>query len=374
MFASPRNLILAVLAAVLVAAGLIFYAWRPVFKTASEATAPENAGKVSFLSSSGAGSGVFWRVSALPRQIFDNTLRASDDNQQQELLSPALSASASASTKLSPDELRKKHFALLYPEVYLDYLRKNQDWLLSEGVLKPEEKVEFKNEDEVFAFLRKLSDYLYQKKVIFEDPSPTFDAEIEILKKLHNGEAEALERGIVRPVGPASFLKTFSSLALELFGVKIAYAAGECYRDAGPNPIVGANDKTICCDCGVQRIGKVVFPVPDTPGCKSFGGQCNVANFGCLNGAGWGGNAIWDPASKICGYDAGSGGFGIFGIISKIFGVLGAISGIIENLPGLGDTNFTGGIIQNVPEAGPGASFPTPIIKDLPSGPELINI
>ena len=197
--------------------------------------------------------------------------------------------------------------------------------------------------------------------------------EIETLKKLHNGEAEALERGILRPVGPSGFIGKIKFLALKLLGIKTAYAAGECYRDAGPNPIVGANTPTICCDCGIQRIGKIVFPVPDAVGCKTFGGQCNVANFGCLNGAGWGGNAIWDPASKICGYDAG-GGFSFLGIIGKIFGVFGAVPGIIGNLPGLGDTNFTGGIIQNVPGVGSGTSFPTPIIKDLPSGPELINI
>src|SRR3989338_2364992 len=175
------------------------------------------------------------------------------------------------------------------------------------------------------------------KKIIFTDPAAAFDSEIETLKKLHNGEAEALERGILRPVGPSSFLGGFKLWALKLLGIKAAYVAGECYREAGQNQIVGENTPTICCDCGIQRIGKIVFPVPDAVGCKSFGGQCNVANFGCLNGAGWGGNAIWDPASKICGYDAG-GGFSFLGIIGKIFGVFGIISDLGDFLGGaLGD-------------------------------------
>ncbi|MDP3762908.1 MAG: hypothetical protein Q8Q97_02445 [bacterium] len=367
MLLRRRNLILVVLAAALASAGLIFYAWRAAFKVAGEVPAPEGAYK-----------------SVAARQIFDGTRLTQETGQPEGLLSPArteeflqrrleASVSVSAPPKLSPDELRKKYFTLLYPEVYLNYLRKNQDFMVSEGALKSEEKVEFKNEDEVFSFLKKLGTHLYQKKVIFEDPSRTFDAEIETLKKLHSGEAEAMERGILRPVGPSGFIGKIKFLALKLLGIKTAYAAGECYRDAGPNPIVGANTPTICCDCGIQRIGKIVFPVPDAVGCKTFGGQCNVANFGCLNGAGWGGNAIWDPASKICGYDAG-GGFSFLGIIGKIFGIFGAVSGIIENLPGLGDTNFTGGIIQNVPGVEPGTSFPTPIIKNLPSGPELINI
>ena len=365
-----------VLAAALASAGLIFYAWRAAFKVAGEVPESEGTNKsVAF--------GVFGRLDTPARQIFDGARLAAQTNQPESLLSPAQTeeflqkrlevVSSPAPLALSPDELRKKYFSLLYPEVYLSYLRDNQDWLVSEGVLKPEEKVEFKNEDEVFAFLKKLGAYVYSKKIIFTDPAAAFDSEIETLKKLHNGEAEALERGILRPVGPSGFIGKIKFLALKLLGIKTAYAAGECYRDAGPNPIVGANTPTICCDCGIQRIGKIVFPVPDAVGCKTFGGQCNVANFGCLNGAGWGGNAIWDPASKICGYDAG-GGFSFLGIIGKIFGVFGAVPGIIGNLPGLGDTNFTGGIIQNVPGVGSGTSFPTPIIKDLPSGPELINI
>jgi len=376
MLSRRRNLILVVSAVSIASAGLIFYVWRAAFKVAGEVMAPEGVYKsVAF--------GVFGRLDTRPRQIFDGTRLTQETNQPEGLLSPARTeeflqkrlevVSSPAPLALSPDELRKKYFSLLYPEVYLSYLRDNQDWLVSEGVLKPEEKVEFKNEDEVFAFLKKLGAYVYSKKIIFTDPAAAFDSEIETLKKLHNGEAEALERGILRPVGPSGFIGKIKFLALKLLGIKTAYAAGECYRDAGPNPIVGANTPTICCDCGIQRIGKIVFPVPDAVGCKTFGGQCNVANFGCLNGAGWGGNAIWDPASKICGYDAG-GGFSFLGIIGKIFGVFGAVPGIIGNLPGLGDTNFTGGIIQNVPGVGSGTSFPTPIIKDLPSGPELINI
>ena len=340
MLSRRRNLILVVLAAALASAGLIFYAWRAAFKIAGEATAPEGAYKsVAF--------GVFGRLDTPARQIFDGARLAAQTNQPESLLSPAQTeeflqkrlevVSSPAPLALSPDELRKKYFSLLYPEVYLSYLRDNQDWLVSEGVLKPEEKVEFKNEDEVFAFLKKLGAYVYSKKIIFTDPAAAFDSEIETLKKLHNGEAEALERGILRPVGPSGFIGKIKFLALKLLGIKTAYAAGECYRDAGPNPIVGANTPTICCDCGIQRIGKIVFPVPDAVGCKTFGGQCNVANFGCLNGAGWGGNAIWDPASKICGYDAG-GGFSFLGIIGKIFGVFGIISDLGDFLGGaLGD-------------------------------------
>ena len=329
-----------VLAAALASAGLIFYAWRAAFKVAGEVPAPEGAYKsVAF--------GVFGRLDTRAGRIFDGTRLTQETNQPKGLLSPARTeeflqkrlevVSSPAPLVLSPDELRKKYFSLLYPEVYLSYLRDNQDWLVSEGVLKPEEKVEFKNEDEVFAFLKKLGAYVYSKKIIFTDPAAAFDSEIETLKKLHNGEAEALERGILRPVGPSGFIGKIKFLALKLLGIKTAYAAGECYRDAGPNPIVGANTPTICCDCGIQRIGKIVFPVPDAVGCKTFGGQCNVANFGCLNGAGWGGNAIWDPASKICGYDAG-GGFSFLGIIGKIFGVFGIISDLGDFLGGaLGD-------------------------------------
>ena len=340
MLSRRRNLILVVLAAALASAGLIFYAWRAAFKVAGEVPAPEGAYKsVAF--------GVFGRLDTRAGRIFDGTRLTQETNQPKGLLSPARTeeflqkrlevVSSPAPLVLSPDELRKKYFSLLYPEVYLSYLRDNQDWLVSEGVLKPEEKVEFKNEDEVFAFLKKLGAYVYSKKIIFTDPAAAFDSEIETLKKLHNGEAEALERGILRPVGPSGFIGKIKFLALKLLGIKTAYAAGECYRDAGPNPIVGANTPTICCDCGIQRIGKIVFPVPDAVGCKTFGGQCNVANFGCLNGAGWGGNAIWDPASKICGYDAG-GGFSFLGIISKIFGVFGIISDLGDFLGGaLGD-------------------------------------
>src|SRR3989338_2747323 len=340
MLSRRRNLILVVLAAALASAGLIFYAWRAAFKVAGEVPAPEGAYKsVAF--------GVFGRLDTRAGRIFDGTRLTQETNQPKGLLSPARTeeflqkrlevVSSPAPLVLSPDELRKKYFSLLYPEVYLSYLRDNQDWLVSEGVLKPEEKVEFKNEDEVFAFLKKLGAYVYSKKIIFTDPAAAFDSEIETLKKLHNGEAEALERGILRPVGPSGFIGKIKFSALKLLGIKTAYAAGECYRDAGPNPIVGANTPTICCDCGIQRIGKIVFPVPDAVGCKSFGGQCNVANFGCLNGAGWGGNAIWDPASKICGYDAG-GGFSFLGIIGKIFGVFGIISDLGDFLGGaLGD-------------------------------------
>ncbi len=291
MLLRQRNLILVVLVAALASAGLIFYAWRAAFKAASEVPAPEGAYK-------SVASSVF-QLDTRAVRIFDGTRLTAQINQPEGLLSPArteeflqkrleAAVSLSAPPKLSPDELRKKYFSLLYPEVYLSYLRGNQDWLVSEGVLRPEEKVEFKNEDEVFSFLKKLGAYVYSKKIIFTDPAAAFDSEIETLKKLHNGEAEAIERGILRPVGPSGFIGKIKFSALKLLGIKTAYAAGECYRDAGPNPIVGANTPTICCDCGIQRIWKIVFPVPDAVGCKSFGGQCNVANFGCLNGAGWG--------------------------------------------------------------------------------------
>ncbi|HEY4527750.1 MAG TPA: hypothetical protein VJL09_01785, partial [Candidatus Paceibacterota bacterium] len=170
MLSRRRNLILVVLAAALASAGLIFYAWRAAFKVAGEVPESEGTNKsVAF--------GVFDRLDTPARQIFDGARLAAQTNQPKGLLSPAQTeeflqkrlevASSPAPLALSPDELRKKYFSLLYPEVYLSYLRDNQDWLVSEGVLKPEEKVEFKNEDEVFAFLKKLGAYVYSKKIIF---------------------------------------------------------------------------------------------------------------------------------------------------------------------------------------------------------------
>lgn len=58
----------------------------------------------------------------------------------------------------------------------------------------------------------------------------------------------------------------------------------DCYAEAGPNPIPGSNLWAPCCDCGIPVKG---FCIP----------------IGCLNLLCRYGNAIWDPATGICGCD-----------------------------------------------------------------------
>lgn len=214
---------------------------------------------------------------------------------------------------LSDTELRNKHFSRLYPKVYLDYLRENQEYLISEGEIKPEDKKEFKNEDEVFAFLKEFEEYICEVSGDDELCDQTsFGQEIEDLKKLHTLEARIFENsGELLLPSPESGLWFKLRLAIDWFaGIEIVRAQvlgrvqvgrDDCYQGSGFNKKIGSNLITPCCACGLHRFGDHVLFVED---CRRFSsGKCNVRNFGCLNGPGHKRNAIWDSVSKICGFD-----------------------------------------------------------------------
>ena len=238
---------------------------------------------------------------------------------------------SSSTSSLSAAELRQKYFKVLNPPSYLSYLNQAQDFLVEEGTLNSSEKVSFQNEDEVFSLLQKLNSYLCS---LLADPEnfysqqdyldarnnsycddASFLSSVETLKAFQNTEAELLEKGILPSGRQGSFLwgifrmieNFFAPAALAQLGNALGGAV--CYQEAGLNPIVGMQVITPCCDCGneIIRRGRILH----VEHCSFFStGRCNFTNLGCLNGPGFGGNAIWDPMTGICGFDSllGAGG------------------------------------------------------------------
>ena len=220
-----------------------------------------------------------------------------------------------ASTQpLGDYELRNKYFSRLYPKVYLDYLRENQEYLISDGWIKPESKMEFKNEDEVFVFLKSFDEYVCKASndsaLCNQD---FFENSVAELKRLHTLEARIFENAgeqLLRQ--PQSNLWLKLRLAADWFlGIEIVRAQtlgraqlgkDDCYQGSGLNKKIGSNLITPCCSCGLHRFGRVVVNVED---CRRFESRkCNVRNYGCLNGPGYKKNAIWDSVSKFCGFES----------------------------------------------------------------------
>ncbi|MBI2609790.1 hypothetical protein HYW53_01265 [Candidatus Giovannonibacteria bacterium] len=319
-----KNIIILIFAVVVLALGFIIFVWRAALENSAEKKSMDSAQNVR-KSLSLAENWPLSKTLVVPTPKMDgNPLSKSDENQARieklrENLLPAqdfyaFSIPASKTDAKTVDmerELRKKYFSTLYPSQYMDFLKANQDFLISEGTLKPEEKVQFASEDEIFIFLKKLDVYLVSIGLIRAQSEPEFKEDIEKLIEYQNFEVKIMEsKQSLRNIFKTAFNKIFgieetsaaSLLGTLTGGIGVELGIDTCWQDPTYNVMTGAQSITPCCECGLQRFGKIVVPI--TACTKMSGGKCNVRNFGCLNGPGYKANAIWDSVTRLCGFDS----------------------------------------------------------------------
>lgn len=172
-------------------------------------------------------------------------------------------------------------FSKIWPDFYIQYLRNMQDVLVQEGIYT-EKKYDFALESEIFTFLDDFIAFLLQNNVLTSQ-----DAD-----RLRKGLREDLPWSQDAELYMRERAQRILKFIFAFFAGNEAYAqfsfpfspGGDCYKDLAPlNPVPGVNLWAPCCDCEVD-FG--AGPVP----------------IGCLNAvcAAWP-NAIWDPATGICG-------------------------------------------------------------------------
>jgi len=200
----------------------------------------------------------------------------------------------------------KEIFEKLYPSSFRDILLELQDFMISEGVLEKEERVDFQTEEEIMDFAKKAIKFFEQKKVISSEDAERFiEIGIPQWRKIKHQEAENLRQG--KPQGVIGFYKkvlnnsvcqesqrsfNLSGNIRELFFGEIfqpAFAATvplcpPCFKyGAGIGPFPGVALWAPTCDDWMLLLGKI--PVPT----------------GCLNKVCVCCNAIWDCTTGICG-------------------------------------------------------------------------
>jgi len=234
------------------------------------------------------------------------------------------SPTGGSSLTFHPALSEEQIFERLWPQSYRNSLVMLQGLMVKDGfILESEQVLHITSDQQIYPILQKIVDYAeLQKWVVPEDA-----------KKLRRGIGELertiiTERNILRASGamsnavlpggqridktPMSKQSFFSAI---IDGLKYSLAVNaanaqssgggswvtspDCYKDLSPNnPVPGVNLWAFCCNCGCKYVYYTCVFVPD---CGPNSTYCDVP-FGCLNlvCGGWP-NAIWDPATGICG-------------------------------------------------------------------------
>jgi hypothetical protein len=201
-------------------------------------------------------------------------------------------------------------FKIAYPDYYVDALKRWQDLMAKDGYFDKEGKYEFRNEDELFAFLFDFIDYFAKKGFISQEQKERFIYGVDVeLRHLNNYERFLLRK----PIG-LNLENLFASIGVSLIN-KAEAVAGDCFRAGPPNPLPGPNLWAICCNCGIGCGPDGCWEVARcsnasgagvclTPDCLGKAEPCEE-QLGCLGEEVCPPplNAIWDPMTGICGCD-----------------------------------------------------------------------
>lgn len=211
----------------------------------------------------------------------------------------------------------KEVFDQIWPPSYIEALKSVEKTLKDTGFLDSNKRISFASDGDIYKFLKLQVDFAEKNTWISKEEAGRFrDAITNILPQIIASERAALFRG-QNSINTVPGYQQFTNVPASpqnrlndlLDGLKYVFSLAQpaeaawirgvvCYKDDAPlNPAPGFNGATFCCNCGKRCRPRCVF-VPD---CGTFGAGCDI-HFGCLNNVCrfWP-NAIWNPATGICG-------------------------------------------------------------------------
>lgn len=308
-------------------------------------------------------SGTFFWPNLSSETLFSDTLFVESNSQIQDPISSFLDSSQkfmgnvlntsvfqtqgitvpAENSFLSDEEVFKK----IWPDVYRKYLTDTQNLVILDGTLAAgaenvfvdrgldevqEESApnfnwaipdaqritSFSTDEDIYKAYEVILDQAYKQGYITETDYRNFQKGLrEILPALVEEEKRFIRQGepqsLILPGGQqlAAAGNTREAVMDILDGLKYVFFVAEpanaawvrspdCYKDDDPgNQILGFNGSTFCCNCGLRHRSRCRWRFVND--CGTNGSGCDI-QLGCLNKVcGGKPNAIWDPASGICG-------------------------------------------------------------------------
>ena len=200
-----------------------------------------------------------------------------------------------------PPEKPEKEYPFLFPDEYISYLEDVKNLMKDDNIIIDNSLT---TNNDVLEFLDQLIDYFYNKGFINREQQKNFHEGVRInfvFLKNEYDQGFISNSGNYKPGKLTSFefFESFLVVTKNIFGVSAALAQAECYVGRVPTGIPGFNQFISCCNCGLYRHHDHYHYTNDC-GIPSV---CDI-DLGCLNRlAGRTGNAIWDPMTRICGFD-----------------------------------------------------------------------
>ena len=174
-------------------------------------------------------------------------------------------------------------FSKVWPDFYIAYLEKMQDAMISAGARTTGERVSFTSGKVIVSFLNDFITFLVAKGVV----SPVQEAGLRQGLNVALPETQEVELRAMTKKEQSSLenitQKLLAFLVAPVCAQGVPFIGGDCYKDSNITGPPGINLWAPCCNCCI----------PTPSGCVPIG---------CLNAicAFWP-NAIWDPATGICG-------------------------------------------------------------------------
>lgn len=203
----------------------------------------------------------------------------------------------------------EEYFVGFYGQEMINRFNKSLDFLVSQGFLKRENKINIKTESDMNVFFNIYLSYGAGKSTLINNRESQLRQGLNIvLPELWSREHSYMEERILKERGLSC--SAVLNRVLAFWAPQKASAQQnevtnpECYRE-GTNGSQGTNGWAMCCNCGEFC----------SEGCEWFddcgpqSASCNVYH-GCLNSNCQGVAAIWDQETGICGCSGSGGGGG----------------------------------------------------------------